>query len=59
MEARWRRRPGAVVEMVDVEVPEYPRLNSDSGVDVSRERESAGGGEGDIVAVVIVVAEPS
>lgn len=27
-----------MVEVVDVEVPEYPRLNSDSGVDVSRER---------------------
>ncbi|TGZ46915.1 Uncharacterized protein DBV15_04119 [Temnothorax longispinosus] len=38
----WRRRPGAVAEAVDVEVPEYPRLNSDSGVDVSRERERAG-----------------
>lgn len=40
-EARWRRRrrqPGVVVMVVDVEVPEYPRLNSDSGVDVSRER---------------------
>ncbi|KYQ47133.1 hypothetical protein ALC60_13879 [Trachymyrmex zeteki] len=40
MEARWRR-PSAVVKVVDVEVPEYPRLNSDSGVDVSREREYA------------------
>ncbi|EGI65532.1 hypothetical protein G5I_05921 [Acromyrmex echinatior] len=39
MEARWRQ-PGVVV---DVEVPEYPRLNSDSGVDVSREREYAEG----------------
>jgi len=38
MEARWRR-PGVVVKVVDVEVPENPRLNSDSGVDVSRERE--------------------
>ncbi|CAL1682420.1 unnamed protein product [Lasius platythorax] len=37
--------------VVDVEVPEYPRLNSDSGVDVSRERGGGTWGVG-------VVAEP-
>lgn len=39
-----------VMEAVDVEVPEYPRLNSDSGVDVSRERGRAGGDDDDDVA---------
>jgi len=33
-----RRRRSSAVVVVDVEVPEYSHLNSDSGVDVSRER---------------------